>query len=235
MKATQLEQLQQALAQKVIVGSVFNDYTPQETHTIFSFDIQYTADKAYVAIDVQTIGGNQLGLYVGVTAIPATYIPGLFCFREGPPLLTVLNHVREHSGLAADLLIVDGHGLAHPRLFGAACWLGVMTDIPTIGCAKRPLLKYDGDLATHRGATVPMLVNQQVVGYGLRTQDNIKPLYVSVGHRISLDRAAEIILSLAPTYRVIEPIRRADQAARAYAKGQTYPNTEFLGEIELED
>ena len=160
-------------------------------------------------------------------------MPGLFCFREGPPLLGVLNYVEKVIGITADLLIVDGHGLAHPRLFGAACWLGVQTNLPTIGCAKRSLIKYNGYLGQDRGDKVFIFVQGQMVGYGLRTQDAIKPLYVSIGHKISLDTAADVILKLASMYRVIEPIRRADQAARAYAKGETYPNTQFLGTIEI--
>ena len=233
MNKAQLEQLQQELAQKVIIPDIGTDYQPLPKHTIFSFDIQYTPEKAYVAIDVQTYGGKELGVFVGVTDIPTAYIPGLFCFREGPPLLAVLNHVQKVIGISADLLIVDGHGLAHPRLFGAACWLGVQSDLPTIGCAKRPLIKYNGYLGQDRGDKVPIFVKGQMVGYGLRTQDTIKPLYVSVGHKISLDTAADVILKLASMYRVIEPIRRADQAARAYAKGETYPNTQFLGKIEI--
>lgn len=231
MNEQQLEQLQQQLAQKVIIPTTENDYYPQPHHLIFSFDIQYTIDAAYVAIDVQTYNGELQGIYVGVTDIPAAYMPGLFCFREGPPLLSVLRYVQKMTGLSPDLLIVDGHGLAHPRLFGAACWLGVQTNLPTIGCAKRPLLKYNGHLDAVRGSKVAILVNEQLVGYGLRTQDNIKPIYVSAGHKISLNQAADIILYLATHYRVIEPIRRADQAARAYAKNQTYPSVQFLGKI----
>lgn len=224
MDVNTLQRIQQEMAQQVIT---LPDNTPPILHDnsiIFTLDIQYVEDAAYVALDVMRLDGEHLGIYGSREVVSNPYVPGLFCFREGPPLKALIEKVENQTSYQADLIIVDGHGLAHPRLFGVACWLGVELDRPTIGCAKRTLVKYDRTLATERGSTALIIVENKLVGYALRTQDNVKPLYVSVGHKISLKEATDVILKLAQPYRVTEPVRRADQAARALAKGET-PST----------
>lgn len=146
-----------------------------------------------------------------------------FCFCEGPPFLKVVNLVQQYFNLKPDMLITDGHGIAHPRRFGVACWLGVQMNLPTIGCAKQTLLDYNGVLGKKRGSWLAVWLESEMVGKVLRTQDGVKPIFVSAGHRISLTTAAEVIFNLAPRYRLCEPLRRADQAARAFAKGKILP------------
>ena len=141
-----------------------------------------------------------------------------------PPLLNAYNKLT----IKPDLIVCDGHGLAHPRRFGLACHLGVILDIPTIGCGKTKLLGEFNELAEHRGATADLLDNDEVIGKVLRTQDNIKPVYVSIGHKVSLETAVEWVLKLTPKYRLPETTRQADQLVNKTLKEhreKTYEKT----------
>ncbi|MDF5757065.1 deoxyribonuclease V [Spongiactinospora sp. TRM90649] len=139
------------------------------------------------------------------------YVPGLFAFRELPPLLAALDRLT----LTPDLLVCDGHGLAHPRRFGLACHLGVLTGLPAIGVAKTPFVGAHDDPAPRRGSWSPVTLDGEVVGRALRTRDGVRPVYVSQGHRVSLGNACEHVLRLTPAYRLPEPIRHADRLSRS--------------------
>jgi deoxyribonuclease V len=142
------------------------------------------------------------------------YIPGLFSFRELPPLIKACAKL-QHS---PDLVVCDGQGYAHPRRFGLACHLGVIFDLPTIGCGKTRLLGEHKEPDTKRGAIAPLYDNNEVIGNVLRTQNGINPIYLSVGHRISLATACEWVLKLSPKYRLPETTRQADQVVRKMLK-----------------
>jgi deoxyribonuclease V len=142
------------------------------------------------------------------------YVPGLLSFREVPALLPAFARLRH----APDLLMVDGHGYAHPRRFGLACHLGLLFDRPTIGVAKSRLIGEHAPVGTARGARVDLLDGADVIGSVLRTREGVRPLYVSVGHRISLAAAERWMLRCARHYRLPEPTRRADALSRE-AKG----------------
>ena len=133
------------------------------------------------------------------------YVPGYLSFREIPPLLRAF----ESLSRAPDLLIVDGHGRAHPRRFGIACHLGVLLDLPTVGCAKSRLVGSHREPGARRGATTRLLDGREVLGAVVRTRDRVKPVYVSVGHRITLPAARREILALTRGLRLPEPIRAA--------------------------
>ncbi len=112
-----------------------------------------------------------------------------------------------------DLILCDGHGLAHPRRFGLACHLGVLLDVPTIGVAKSRLVGTHGPVPEARGAWVPLRDGAETIGAVLRTRAGARPVYVSVGHRVSLETAIETVLRCAPRYRLPEPVRRAHALA----------------------
>jgi deoxyribonuclease V len=137
------------------------------------------------------------------------YIPGLLSFRELPVLLAALAQLSE----APDLILCDGHGLAHPRRFGIACHLGVCLDRPAVGVGKSLLLGEHGPLPTARGARAALWDRGEEVGAVLRTRAGVRPVYVSVGHRIDLLRAVELILACTPRFRLPEPIHTADRLA----------------------
>lgn len=137
------------------------------------------------------------------------YIPGLLSFREIPVLLDALDRL----GQKPDLLLCDGQGLAHPRRFGLACHLGVLTDIPSIGVAKSLLVGEHAPLPRARGTWRPLIHKDEVVGAALRTCTGVAPVYVSIGHRVSLETAIDCVLACAPHYRLPETTRAAHRLA----------------------
>lgn len=146
------------------------------------------------------------------------YVPGLLAFREIP----VLARAFERLERGPDLLLVDGHGYSHPRRFGIACHLGLLLDLPTIGVAKSRLTGEHEPPAAEAGARADLLdVGVQTgdrpverIGVVLRTRDRVSPVYVSVGHRIGLDAAADWTLRLCRGYRLPEPARLADKLSK---------------------
>jgi len=143
------------------------------------------------------------------------YIPGLLSFREVPALLAALRKLRR----APDALMCDGHGLAHPRRFGIACHLGVICRLPTIGCAKSRLVGEHAEPPPERASRVPLMDRNEIIGTVLRTRSGVKPVFVSVGHKIDLPTAERIVLHCAVQYRLPEPTRLADRLV-ATAKRQ---------------
>ncbi len=188
---------------------------------IFTFDIQYHENIGYLAIDVRRWQSEAVGVFTGAYLVTTAYQPGFFAFREGPVLQKGLEDLMEQTGFRPSLLVIDGHGTAHPRKLGVASWLGIQTDFPSIGVAKETLVKYTGELGETAGATLPVTIGTppETVGYVLRSQDGVNPIFVSCGHRVSQQNAVKIALELRSEYRLIEPIRNADQAARLLAKG----------------
>lgn len=137
------------------------------------------------------------------------YIPGLLSFREIPALLDALARL----GALPDLLLCDGQGLAHPRRFGFACHLGVLTGIPSIGVAKSLLVGEHAPLPQARGSWRPLVHKGEVVGAALRTRADVAPVYVSIGHKVSLATAIDYVLACAPKYRLPETTRAAHRLA----------------------
>jgi deoxyribonuclease V len=137
------------------------------------------------------------------------YVPGLLSFREIPVLLPAFAQMKA----VPDLLMVDGQGRAHPRRMGLASHLGLLLDLPTIGCAKSKLIGEFRDLGVKRGSVASLTDQGEVIGAAVRTKDGVNPIYVSVGHRIGLDEAIDWTLRLSRGYRLPEPTRLAHQAA----------------------
>ena len=138
------------------------------------------------------------------------YVPGLLSFREAPLLAQALERLEG----APDLLLIDGHGYAHPRRFGIASHLGLMANLPTIGCAKSRLCGDNAEPGPRRGAKAELRMGDEVIGAVLRTREGVKPIYVSVGHKIGLEAAVRWALRLAPRFRLPEPIREADALSK---------------------
>jgi deoxyribonuclease V len=137
------------------------------------------------------------------------YVPGLLSFRELPAVLEAL----ESLAALPDLLFCDGQGIAHPRRFGIAAHLGVLTDLPAVGVGKTRLIGVHDEVPEERGAWRELRDGDEVIGAVLRTRARVRPLYVSIGHRVSLETAIDLVLTAAPRYRLPEPIRRADHLA----------------------
>lgn len=141
------------------------------------------------------------------------YIPELFCFREG---ILIVKFLKKLDRLA-DILILDGHGIAHPRGLGLASYVGVILDITTLGCAKKLLCgSYDKNLLSgERGSRVEIKIGDKVVGYAVRTQYKTKEIFISPGNKISFQRTLEIALATAK-YKIPEPLRLAHLFAKNY-------------------
>jgi deoxyribonuclease V len=130
--------------------------------------------------------------------------------REAFPIAEAVQQLET----SPDLLLVEGHGTAHPRRFGAACHVGVLTELPTVGVAKNRLVGRCGDVPAAKGEWVPLIDGGEVVGAVLRTREGVKPVYVSPGLRVGLEAAVEHTFACCRRYRMPEPIRRAHQLAR---------------------
>ncbi|MEL7530832.1 MAG: endonuclease V [Bacteroidota bacterium] len=214
------EKAQFALLQKLNILPLGTDFQLSSEDIIITIDIQYQGEWGYVAMDVQPWQSPSHQVYLSREKVVEDYISGYFAFREGPLVLAALAKLRQQYQVRPSLLIIDGHGVAHPRRMGLATWLGIKEEVASIGVAKDGLIKVDYQLAEAAGATFSIYDKQELLGYVLRTQDGIKPLFVSAGHNISQDEALRIVFALRSEYRLIEPIRRADQAARKFAKGE---------------
>ena len=176
-------------------------------------DIGYKKNSDKLIAAVVIIDAHTLQVIESVTIeTTATfpYISGLFSFREIPPLLSAFEKIKT----IPDLIVCDGQGYAHPRRFGLACHLGLLMDIPAIGCAKNMMIGKYKEPDVLRGSFVNILDNDEIVGRILRTQSAINPVYVSTGHRISLETACNWILKLSPQYRLPETTRLADQLSK---------------------
>lgn len=143
----------------------------------------------------------------GISGFP--YIPGLLSFREAPLVLRALERVE----LAADVLLVDGQGLAHPRRFGLACHIGLALELPTVGCAKSILLGSHSTVPEAPGSRVDLLDDGEVVGTVVRTRQGANPLYVSIGHKVDLEGAVRLVLACCRGHRLPAPTRLAHEAA----------------------
>jgi len=137
------------------------------------------------------------------------YVPGLLTFREAPLALQALEQVT----IAPDLVFIDGQGIAHPRRFGIAAHIGLILDLPTIGCAKSRLCGTYEEPGEERGSFSRLMDGDEHIGAVLRTKTETRPLFISVGHRISLQQAMEWVLSCYRGFRLPEPARLAHQAA----------------------
>jgi deoxyribonuclease V len=137
------------------------------------------------------------------------YVPGLLSFREIPLIIAVCRQL----STTPDLFIADAQGIAHPRRLGLASHLGLVFGVPTIGCAKSILCGRHGDLGEEPGDCASLMDGDEVIGTALRTKRRVKPVYVSIGHRIDLDEACRWVLNCCCGYRLPEPTRLAHQAA----------------------
>ena len=137
------------------------------------------------------------------------YIPGLLSFREIPAILAAMDGLTQQP----ELVLCDGQGIAHPRRFGIACHLGVLTDIPTIGVAKSRLIGRHREVPEKKGRWVPLSDQGENIGAVLRTRDRVKPLYISSGHRVGLKTAIRFVLGCTTRYRLPETTRQAHRLA----------------------
>jgi deoxyribonuclease V len=175
-----------------------------------SYDIKSNLTRAFIVLlDYQTLQLTHSVKAVLPTKFP--YIPGFLSFREIPTILEALKMLPK----IPDLLMVDGQGIAHPRRMGIAAHLGVLTDMPTIGVAKSRLTGYNKEPGPNKGDRTDLHYKHEKIGTVLRSKNNVKPLFISPGHRVDQDMAVDITMHCLTKYRLPEPTRLADKLSKA--------------------
>ncbi|MEU1195223.1 endonuclease V [Streptomyces sp. NPDC005813] len=197
---------------------------PPGTGRVTGVDVAYDDERDLVVAAAVVLDAASLTVVAEATAVGQVsfpYVPGLLAFREIPTVLAALDALP----CAPGLVVCDGYGRAHPRRFGLASHLGVLTGLPTIGVAKNPFTFSYAEPAALRGRSSPLLAHgptgEEEVGRALRTRDGVKPVFVSVGHRVGLDNACAHTLALTPEYRLPESTRLADSLCRRALKEAT--------------
>jgi len=197
-----------AIQQELRGRLVLEDRMTRDIRVVAGADISCTRgdDRVYAAVvllDAESLYVVEEATYCGRTSFP--YIPGLLSFREGPALLQAFGKLRGRP----DVVLFDGQGIAHPRGFGLAAHLGLVLDVPAVGCAKTRLTGSFEEPGVRRGQFSPLVHDGRVIGSVLRTKDRVKPVFVSPGHRVGQERAVEIVLQCSRRYRIPEPTRQA--------------------------
>lgn len=208
-KLTPLEAiaLQKEFAQRVERA----DRLPAIRH-VAGVDVGFEEDGRVTRAAVAVLSFPELELLESALARRPTefpYVPGLLSFRELPAVLAALARLKT----APDLILCDGQGIAHPRRFGIACHLGVLLDLPAIGVGKTRLLGTHAEPPDVKGAWAPLLDKEETIGAVLRTRRGVKPVYVSIGHRVSLNTAIALTLACTTRYRLPETTRQAHRLA----------------------
>ncbi len=196
--------------QKTLAGQLSTQTPNVDFRNIAGLDAAFSRDGRFCigAVVVWDIASGSIIEKHGAKAeLQMPYIPGLLTFREAPALLAALTKLKT----APDALLCDGQGIAHPRRLGIAAHLGLLCDLPSIGCAKSRLTGSYEMPAEHRGSSSPLIDKGERIGTVLRTRDRVKPIFVSVGHKMDLASAERIVLQCLRGLRLPEPTRLADK------------------------
>lgn len=205
---SEAKQIQESLRTQVIIHDQFDI-----PHIIAGIDVALPQRGSLTRAAVVLLTYPNLTLIEkAIAEIPTQfpYIPGFLSFREIPAVLKALKSLQNQP----DLIFCDGQGLAHPRRFGIACHLGVLLDKPTIGVAKSRLIGTHAAVPLEKGEWVPLWEHQERLGAVLRSRTKVKPLYISPGHRISIETAIDYVQKTLTRYRLPEPTRLADKLSK---------------------
>ncbi|MEV6813173.1 endonuclease V [Micromonospora sp. NPDC051296] len=203
------ERLQEQLRQRLDLDT----HLAASPTLVAGVDVSYDQSSPRItaaAVVIELTTGEEVESAVVHGEVTFPYVPGLLAFREVPIVLQALGKL----GCRPEVVACDGYGIAHPRRFGLACHLGVVMERPTFGVAKTPFVGTYDQPGKRRGDWSPLCDGDDVLGRVLRTQADVKPVFVSVGHRTGLDEATSLTLDLSPRYRLPEVIRRADFLSR---------------------
>lgn len=196
-KRLEIGPLEKAIKVMAGVDAAFGDEEAFGTACLFSFPELEFLEEAWA-----------------VKKISTPYIPGYLSFREAPAILAALKKLKTRP----DLILVDGQGIAHPRRMGIASHLGILLNVPTIGCAKSRLVGEYPEPGMKKGDWSPLKIDQETVGAVLRTRDGVRPLFISPGQGVDLKASIEIVLKAVSQFRIPEPLRRADRLSKIVKK-----------------
>lgn len=207
--------IQQSLRRRLDLGGYRGSI-----ETVAGMDVSYDKRSSVVVAGVIVMRLSDRQVVETATAVSRAtfpYVPGLLSFRESPAVLRALQRLRRRP----DCLLCDGHGIAHPRRFGLACHIGLLLNLPSIGCAKSLLVGEYREPAQKRGSSKILYDKGEQVGIILRTRDGVEPVYVSPGYRMGLKQAREIVLRAHGGYRVPEPTRQAHLLVNALRRDRS--------------
>jgi len=209
--------VEEAIAiQKELAGNVIIAGKPEKIDHIAGIDIALTPDnKGYCIIAIFSFPDMELCEEVfSSDTINFPYVPGLLSFREGPLVLKAY----EKLSIKPDVMVFDGQGIAHPRRCGIASHIGVLLDIPSIGCAKSRLCGTYTEPGPDRGDRAYLYDKEEIIGVVLRTRAHVKPVFISPGHKIGIDEAADIMMQCTGNYRIPVPTRYAHCRVTEYKR-----------------
>ncbi len=206
--------MQGELASRVVAGPALD---LASVRYVAGADVSTEGDRAYATVAALDFPGLSVVEVQGFEApLEFPYVPGLLAFREIPSVAGALRKVET----AVDVVILDAQGLAHPRRMGLASHIGLFLDVPTVGCAKSLLVGKFEEPGLEKGSTADLVHRGEVVGRVVRTRERVSPIYVSVGNRIDLRSAVELVLACCTRYRLPEPTRQAHNAANRLRRGE---------------
>jgi deoxyribonuclease V len=182
----------------------------RQPEVLAGIDVSVKGGQARAAVVLLSYPENT-PFQTATAAMPVSfpYVPGLLSFREGPVVLAALGQLERRP----DVLMFDAQGWAHPRRMGLATHLGILLDMPAVGCAKSRLCGTHGEPDEQKGSWTPLMDGDEVIGAVVRTRDRVQPVFVSVGHRVDLETAVSLVLGCATRYRLPEPTRWAHRVA----------------------
>jgi deoxyribonuclease V len=203
--------------QEKLKTQVITSNQVSKVNYVAGVDVAYDKNNNMTQAAVAVLNFPQLELAEkAIARIPTTfpYISGYLSFREIPAILEAFKPIKQ----IPDLILCDGQGLAHPRRLGLACHLGIILDIPTIGVAKSLLIGKYEDLPLTKGSCQPLIHKKEIIGIVLRSRTNVKPIYISPGHKIDLNTSLKYVLACIKKYRLPETTRWADKLASFASK-----------------
>ena len=191
-------------------GHVLVEPLDRQPETIAGIDVGMRGEQARAAVVLYSYS-EHMPLEATTAEMPVSfpYVPGLLAFREGPVVLAALKQLNDQP----DVLMFDAQGLAHPRRMGLATHLGLLLDIPAVGCAKSRLCGTYVDPNEQKGSWTPLVDGDEVIGAVVRTRNGVRPVFVSIGHRVDLESAVSLVLDCTTRYRLPEPTRWAHRVA----------------------
>lgn len=208
LESAEAKKLQIELAQKIVLEDGFDKVTRVAGVDMAINENNNMARAAVVLLSYPELTILEKHIYEEPVRMP--YIPGLLSFRELPSLLGALKQLKQQP----DLIMADGQGIAHPRRLGIASHLGLWLDIPTIGCAKSLLVGHYQPVGEAIGDWSPLQDKEETIGAVLRTRAKVKPMFISPGHKISLESSIKFVLACGRGYRLPETTRLADKLSK---------------------
>lgn len=209
-------EIQKRLKKQIILKNSFKNLNGK---LIAGADVSYDKEidvfyAGVVVFELQTMQKIEEVTASGKVSFP--YIPGLLSFRESPILLRAFSKVKK----TPDIIILDAQGIAHPRGIGLASHIGLLLNIPSIGCAKTRLIGEYDNVGKEAGYYSPLTIKGKAVGVVLRTRKNVKPVFVSPGHKIDLAASIDLVLKSCRGYKLPEPTRQAHNLVNKVRKGE---------------